>query len=805
MSGGRSRKIRFGPFELDVTPAELRKGGTRVRLPEQPFQILLMLLERPGDLVSREEIRAKLWPGTTVVEFDHSINAAVKRLRNALCDSAGEPRFIETLPRRGYRFIGQVQTPTNESGEAEGCAQPAAPAVEAAGMNGSASRWSPARLSMVASAVVVILAAGAWYWYASQAPARWARNVALPEATRLVQQGDGAGAFPYIYRALRILPRDPTLNRILREISHAFAIRTSPPGADIYIQAYATPGAQWMFIGRSPVENFLLPLGYFRWKLVKPGYRTVEVGGGFQANSLEFTLDAERGLPPDMVHVPDGDFQFLKLNRVHLDEFWIDKYEVTNRQYKEFIDSGGYANRQYWREEFVEGGRVLSWEQAIAKFRDATGRPGPSTWEVGTYPPGQDEFPVNGVSWYEAAAYAEFVKKQLPTVYHWYRAAGPGIYSDVLLFSNFDSTGPVRVGSRPGLGPFGTYDMAGNVREWCLNGNGDRRYSLGGAWNEGRSYYITPGVLRPLDRSPENGFRCMKYSTGRLPSQTLSGAINKPARDFKTERPVSDEVFRALQSFYTYDHTDLKATTVSVDETSALWRAEKITFDAAYDRQRVPAWLYVPKTAKPPYQTIVYVPPRSALYLTRIDEYELKFIEFLMKSGRAVLFTVCQGMYERRLTDPSGPSRERDRVVEQCKDLRRSLDYLDTRRDIAHDRIGYYGVSDGARLGVILAPIEPRIRAAVLVAGGLPPEPKPPEIDELNFAPRVRIPVLMLNGRYDLSYLAETNQTMLFHLLGAPESQKQHMLFDMGHVPLQRLEMKETMNWFDRYLGQVSR
>ena len=96
-------------------------------------------------------------------------------------------------------------------------------------------------------------------------------------------------------------------------------------------------------------------------------------------------------------------------------------------------------------------------------------------------------------------------------------------------------------------------------------------------------------------------------------------------------------------------------------------------------------------------------------------------------------------------------------MVEECKDLRRSLDYLDTRRDIAHDWIGYYGVSDGARLGVILAPIEPRIRAAVLVAGGLPPEPRPPEIDELNFAPRVRIPVLMLNGRYDLSYLAETH------------------------------------------------
>ena len=795
--------LRFGPFELDVRLAELRNGGTRVRLPHQPFQILLMLLERPGDVISREEIRSKLWPGTTVVEFDHSINAAVKRLRNALRDSAGEPRFIETLPRRGYRFIAHVEAAASETGGLAEVAPAAAPPVDGTGAHGLARRWSPAGLCMAAIAVLLIPATGAWWWYARQGAARWAKNVALPQATRLADEGDGAAAFPYIYAALQTLQHDRTLNRMLREISHPFAIRTTPTGADVYVKPYTTPDAEWISIGRSPIENFLLPLGCFRWRIVKPGYRTVEAAGGFQSNSLELTLDPDRSLPRDMVHVPGGDVQFFSLKPVYLDDFWIDSYEVTNRQFKEFVDKGGYANRQYWHEEFVEDGRTLSWQHATEKFRDSTGRPGPGTWEVGTFPTGQDDFPVSGVSWYEAAAYAEFAGKQLPSIYHWYHAASPGIYSDILLFSNFDTTGPVRAGSRRGLGAFGTYDMAGNVREWCFNANGARRYSLGGAWNEGRSYYVTPGALPAFDRSATNGFRCVKYSAGAPPQAALA-AIDQPARDYKTERPVTDEVFRALQSSYTYDHTDLKAVVELVEET-AVWRAEKITFDAAYDHQRVPAWLYIPKTAKPPYQAIVYAPPRSALYLTRIDEYELKFIEFLVKSGRAVLFTVGQGMYERHLTDPTGPNRERDRVVQQCKDLRRSLDYLDTRSDIAHARIGYYGISDGARLGVILPPLEPRIRAAVLAAGGLSPSPKPPEIDEINFAPRVRIPTLMLNGRYDLFYLAETSQKTLFHLLGAPDSQKRYMLFDIGHLPLQRLEMKETMDWFDRYLGQVSR
>ncbi len=106
---GRASALGFGPFELDLRAGELRKSGRRIRLQEQPFQILRMLLESPGEVVLREEIRGRLWPDDTIVEFEHSINAAVQRLRVALCDSAGKPRYIETMARRGYRFIGQVK------------------------------------------------------------------------------------------------------------------------------------------------------------------------------------------------------------------------------------------------------------------------------------------------------------------------------------------------------------------------------------------------------------------------------------------------------------------------------------------------------------------------------------------------------------------------------------------------------------------------------------------------------------------------------------------------------------------------
>src|SRR5579859_4851456 len=103
------RSLRFGVFEVDLRAAELHKHGVRIRLEEQPFHILTLLLERPGDLVTREELRQKLWSADTFVDFDRSLNKAMSKLRLALSDSAETPRYIETLHRRGYRFIAPVQ------------------------------------------------------------------------------------------------------------------------------------------------------------------------------------------------------------------------------------------------------------------------------------------------------------------------------------------------------------------------------------------------------------------------------------------------------------------------------------------------------------------------------------------------------------------------------------------------------------------------------------------------------------------------------------------------------------------------
>ncbi|MCP5113665.1 MAG: winged helix-turn-helix transcriptional regulator, partial [bacterium] len=107
--------VRFGVFEVDFAAAELRKRGRKVKLEAQPFQVLCVLIRRPGELVTREELQQQLWPADTFVEFDHSLNTAVKKIRQALDDSPRNPKYIETAPRQGYRFIGAVDSPGEET------------------------------------------------------------------------------------------------------------------------------------------------------------------------------------------------------------------------------------------------------------------------------------------------------------------------------------------------------------------------------------------------------------------------------------------------------------------------------------------------------------------------------------------------------------------------------------------------------------------------------------------------------------------------------------------------------------------
>jgi dienelactone hydrolase len=526
-------------------------------------------------------------------------------------------------------------------------------------------------------------------------------------------------------------------------------------------------------------------------------------------NDIVRTLDRKGTVPPGMVRVKGQD---------EIGDFFIDKYEVTNKQFKEFVNKGGYQKKEYWKHEFVKDGKEMTWEEAAGEFVDTTGRPGPATWQAGDIPEGQENHPVSGVSWYEAAAYAEFTGKSLPTAIHWNIAKGgmsnlllmSGFFEFLAKMSNFAGKGPAPVGSYPGMTAYGTYDMAGNVREWCWNEAPKGRVIRGGAWNDEYYLFWERSQVSPFDRSPKNGFRCVLYiDPDKIPESAFEALELGEVPDFYKEKPVSDSVFQIYKEQFSYDKTDLNAKVEWKNETSQDWIEEKITFNAAYEDERVIAYLFLPKTGVPPYQTLIYFPGTGSISqgsskdLNTYVEFE-RYLAPVVKSGRAVLYPVYKGTFERAdevlVSADANSYLHTEFVTKIVQDFRRCIDYLETRPEIDTKRLAYFGLSWGGRYGPIITAVEERLGASVLVVGGMVGRRRP-EVNQVNYVGRVKLPTLMLNGKYDLTFPYETSVKPMFDLLGTDK--KELKLYDTDHFVPRNEVIKETLVWLDRYLGPV--
>jgi DNA-binding winged helix-turn-helix (wHTH) protein/formylglycine-generating enzyme required for sulfatase activity/dienelactone hydrolase len=827
----READFSLGGLRIRPSSREVLAAGEKEVLEPRVMQVLVALSRRRGEVISREDLIEECWAGRVVGE--DAISRCIARVRR-LAEAHGS-FSVETIARVGYRL---TENPSSQSSSG------ATPAAVPPGPVKS-SRLAPI---LLAAAIFIVAAYfGATQWRNTTAERERQARV-VTEILSLVQRDRYGRAFAL---GLPLLAEerhksDRVFAEAWRQIVLPTRLLVAEAGATVYFKPYHDVDGEWIEAGTTPLTGMVdAPRGTLRIKITKPGFRTgffvisnpgpsVEndppntVMARQQLSAIPLPLVAEQTLPAEMVLVPRTNIPVVLSgwstdvsgsHQQDIPAFAIARNEVTNQEFKQFIDAGGYDNPAYWQAmKFQEDDRELTWEQARKRFVDATGRPGPAGWQLSTYPSGQAEFPVGGISWYEAVAYARFRGATLPTVHHWLRAAfAPydvrfNVAPVVATVSRFSADSPVSARSAVGLGPWGTYHMSGNVREWVWNFAGKNGLALGGAWSDYASENHGAYTTQPMNRAPTHGLRLMHTLPGFAPAAELLEPI-RLAYDLSAQQrePVSDEAFAAMRFQFSTARIDPLEVTVRPIQQSPVWIAEEVTLRFPGEEL---ATLYIvsPRAHRKPLQPIIYGPPQNCCNLKRPNRNtleQLRVAEFVVNSGRALVMPIWWNSYERLWPPALDPDAitdlQRKEALAWQRDLSVALDYLQSRDDVDVEKAGYLGFSRGATYNAIELAIEPRLKAAVLLSGGISvAEPIHPMLDLVNYAPRIGIPVLMINGRFDHIFPYAPSQKRLFDLLGTPANKKSHIVYDGGHFTYPPNSVaRDASNWFDRYLGSV--
>ncbi|MCK4747173.1 MAG: dienelactone hydrolase family protein, partial [Bacteroidales bacterium] len=284
-------------------------------------------------------------------------------------------------------------------------------------------------------------------------------------------------------------------------------------------------------------------------------------------------------------------------------------------------------------------------------------------------------------------------------------------------------------------------------------------------------------------------------------------------RDYNFEEPVSEMEFQIYMKQFQYDKTDLNTKIEYQDNTPEDWIIEKISFDAAYENERMIAYLFLPKNARPPYQTMIFFPGSYAVSDSPFpNRWFFYFCEYLLKNGVAVVMPIYKSTYERRGSMPADnhmPNESHlfsEYLIKWVKDFSRTIDYLETRTDIDTDKIGLYTHSWGGIIGAYIPAVEERVHLCVHVLGGFYFWGKGlPEADMLNYLPRNKIPVLMLNGKYDMTFPLESEVIPYFDLLGTAAEDKVLKVYESDHWIPKTEMIRETLSWLEKYFGPVNK
>jgi len=690
-------------------------------------------------------------------------------------------------------------------------------------------RTTTSRLAVAlgAAAILVALASGFGFWRSREK----ARSIALlPRIQSLAAEGNYVAAYPLAQRAQRFLGTDSVFNALFTAVTNEISIKSEPAGAQVFIAAFGdstiTDSSDGKLIGTTPIVRYVVPRVDYRVLVRTPGHEPVRriasrfltpvegVNPAARSIELDVRLPATGSIPEGMEPVPGGRYQIVghdigRGQSAQLAPFAVDRFEVSNAKFAEFVRAGGYSNGGLWQAASTT---------EPASFVDRTGLPGPRDWVNGESPAGRGAHPVTGVSWPEAAAYCAWRGKRLLSLFEWEKASRDGRISRLgvrmpwgyydtrslgVVRANLSGSGTAPVESFPfAVSPYGIYNMAGNVKEWIANRVGDGWGTTGGSWQD-PMYLFSQVGSQSGSGSADLGFRCAKTLA---PNENASGSEPLPvATTVPVYKPVTAAALPALLAHYRYDRIPANPRGKTVVEKPD-WIRERLWIDGRKG-DSVLIYIYLPRNAEPPFQPVVHIPSNAAFGQSAVSVIVEDGLSGLIKAGRAIVAPVFSGMIEREGTQPSRPAPNsvefRDLMVWHATEMRLAMDYAAARPDIDSTRFAYHGTSFGAGSRLLFAAVDPRFRAAVLVGAGVDERLQPtlPEAANFNFAPYIRAPKLMINGRQDDEHPWQTRAKPLWDLLREP---KELLLVDAaGHTVPVEIRTPRINAFLDRTLGPV--
>lgn len=803
MAGPMKDAMQVGDWTVHPDTNCLVRDGLSYSVQPLSMDVLLHLAERPGAVVTAQELIDRYWPNRIV--GDDAVHRRIADLRKKLGDDARQPTYIDSIPKRGYRLIADVRSVTDSL---------------VAGSQSSAWR-SPGRVALTCAAAMLGILVLVLAMTGSR---ETGRDTAIEAALAHLENDRSQDAYDALHPFIR--QADEHIVSVLEKVALPVSILTEPAGVDVAYR-YAGSTAEWISLGKTPVDDALLPRGHFKLRFRNDVFMNATNPGVTFNTTGQVTRVIElpdTDIPDDMVFVAGGKYRFGAwgfIEEADLGGFFIDRTEVTNGDYFEFVEAGGYLDKTIWEPLIAVSDGALSWQVIRERFTDLTGKAGPASWQFGSYTPGDDHLPVVGISWYEAAAYLASRKKALPSVQHWLRAAlGPmewkyPIARDLVPHSNIGGTALLPVGSRPGAESHGAFDLIGNANEWTMSKISGEPATIGSSFRDPSWSYNFPVRQDAMYRGSDVGFRGMRR-TAQSKFEPV-GDIDSFA-DFATSiRRVSDEMFEGMRLIYAYDEGAVTVADVvtAAEFESDHWIRRQVMIPTERENDPMPVSIYLPRRHKPPFQSVIYLPPADSWSpgfrseSVALQDYQ---VDFVPMAGRALIWPVYSGSAERydnfhSVLGPQRASLALDRNRRIRNEIGRIIDYLESSEEFDGSKVALMGLSHGAVIASYNLATEKRLKAAILYSVGIaPPIPifASPQNDPNVYWARVSQPTLIINGRYDPLRPHRFVLEPLVELLATPAEHKSGQLYEAGHWPLPRYQMmRDSLAWLDRYLGPV--